>query len=224
MTKQYSKKVAFFDLDGTLVKKDTYSLFIKCLQDNKLCDEQFIQKDKELLKQFVNGTLNMEEFFRFALLPLINLNKAQIKEITDNYIENYLRPYVYEDALKLVNSYKSKGYYTIIVSATIDVIVQPIASKIFNVDHSISTEAIYNNNIIIGEVDPMICHQENKAIKLKKYCKENFLTLEGSHGYGDTINDKELLQCATYAHATNPHPLLKDFALTNNWDIIYFNK
>ena len=94
MTKQYSKKVAFFDLDGTLVKKDTYSLFIKCLQDNKLCDEQFIQKDKELLKQFVNGTLNMEEFFRFALLPLINLNKAQIKEITDNYIENYLRPYV----------------------------------------------------------------------------------------------------------------------------------
>lgn len=171
MTKQYSKKVAFFDLDGTLVKKDTYSLFIKCLQDNKLCDEQFIQKDKELLKQFVNGTLNMEEFFRFALLPLINLNKAQIKEITDNYIENYLRPYVYEDALKLVNSYKSKGYYTIIVSATIDVIVQPIASKIFNVDHSISTEAIYNNDIIIGEVDPMICHQENKAIKLKKYCK-----------------------------------------------------
>ena len=93
MTKQYSKKVAFFDLDGTLVKKDTYSLFIKCLQDNKLCDEQFIQKDKELLKQFVNGTLNMEEFFRFALLPLINLNKAQIKEIgsSRNCRESYGR-------------------------------------------------------------------------------------------------------------------------------------
>lgn len=52
-------RLAFFDLDGTLIHGDSVSLFLHCLKDEGITDSAYCAGDEELLAQFYEGKLDI---------------------------------------------------------------------------------------------------------------------------------------------------------------------
>jgi|SRR5574344_94624 HAD superfamily hydrolase (TIGR01490 family) len=218
-------KIAIFDLDGTLICGDSTSLFLDCLLDKGIITEEFRKKDDGLIAEFFKGTLDIVSYYHYALTPLIGKNKNDLADIINDYLLNYIQPIVYPEAFKLINEYKALGAEIIIASATIDLIVTSIANKIFNISNIIATRIVYDDKgCITGNVYPDISHQAGKAIRIKELCKQKGWELIDSDGYGDSINDLEMLEITTNPHATNANKALENVAKTRNWEIINFSK
>lgn len=219
------QSIAFFDLDGTLINGDSYSTFIKTLNNKNIVPKDYFKKDSNFLQKFFDGTLDIIEFYRFALAPLKGYSKDDLADILDSYLKEYLKPKIYTHAIDLMKLLKSKGYKIIIVSATFDLLVDPIAYQIFEADEAIGTTVLYDNNgKILGDVSPNISHQAGKVSRLMEVIEKKNYTLENSYAFGDSINDLQLLSIATHPFACNPEEKFKQIALDKNWPIISFKE
>ncbi|MGN1393609.1 MAG: HAD family hydrolase [Succinivibrionaceae bacterium] len=217
--------LVFFDLDGTLIKGDSNSLFFKCLVKHSLMDKSFLDLDQKLLENFYAGTLDIRSYYEFILQPLQNKTIKDLEMALTDYYTNFIPPYLYQDGINLIKKHQQNKDKVIIVSATLDLLVENIALKCLGADGYISTRVEYSHKgKITGKVYPDICHQIGKAHRIKQYCQTNNLDLSDSISYGDTINDIPMLECTSKAIATNPQSNLKSIALKNGWEILNFEK
>ena len=198
-------RLAFFDLDGTLIHGDSVSLFLHCLKDEGITDSAYCAGDEELLAQFYEGKLDIIKYYRYSLQPLAGKTKEDLADVFSKYLKDYVRPRVYDEALTTIEELKTQGYKIIIVSATTDVIVAEIATRIFKADHFIATRVKSDSNgRLIADVYPDISHQEGKASRIKELAVAQGYSLNESLAYGDSINDISMLELASKQFVVNP--------------------
>ena len=198
-------RLAFFDLDSTLIHGDSVSLFLHCLKDEGITDSAYCAGDEELLAQFYEGKLDIIKYYRYSLQPLAGKTKEDLADVFSKYLKDYVRPRVYDEALTTIEELKTQGYKIIIVSATTDVIVAEIATRIFKADHFIATRVKSDSNgRLIADVYPDISHQEGKASRIKELAVAQGYSLNESLAYGDSINDISMLELASKQFVVNP--------------------
>src|SRR5574344_1381748 len=96
-------------------------------------------------------------------------------------------------------------------------IVYPEAFKLINEYKALGAEII----IASATIDLIVT---SKAKRIKELCKQKGWELIDSDGYGDSINDLEMLEITTNPHVTNANKALENVAKTRNWEIINFSK
>lgn len=217
--------IALFDLDGTIINGDSNSLFMKCLKKHGLSPtiKNTNPNEPSMLQQFFDGTLDIFKYYEMFLSSIKGYTLEELEPIINEYLNDYLKPNVYQESLDLIREYKRKHHKVIIVSATTEIIVRPIATRVLEADDFISTRAVFDENgRITGTVYPDISHQEGKVKRLKALCQEKNYDLTDSHGYGDSINDLPMLEYVTHPHIVNAHPTLLKIGKDRGWDIIDF--
>ena len=215
-------RLAVFDMDGTLLEGDSVSAYLNCLARNGLITEEFRKDDDYHRQEFMNGTLDIGFFYRHVLSPLRGWSRERIRDFMSAMTASDIRPLIYQEALKLVQRLKDEGYRVIIVSATFDLIVETVAREIFSVTDIIATKTVFRDGIFTGAPLEPYSHQSGKALLLNCMIQENGWTLQGSMGFGDTVNDIEMLTAVEKAHAINARGKFRDYAVSHGWELLEF--
>ncbi len=212
--------LAFFDMDGTLVGGDTNDITLHHFVKLGLAPKDMLIKLKECEDKFFEGTLDINDFVRFAVTPLLKLSAEEQQQVLHDTIKDKIIPLIKPGAKKALEFHKSRNDRIFIVTSTCDYIVEHVASML-GIDSIIAAPMEKIDGRLTGRQCGIVPFQEDKVKRIREIIKQDNLSLDDSYAYGDSINDLPMLNLCTHRFAVDPnekllkHPMMKNLTLVD---------
>lgn len=222
--KKNKKKLAIFDIDGTIFRKNLHFELL-----DELAYMGIFPKDvRDELVKYYGYWLNHEGTYEAYREKLVELYEQKIKGCHQRDIVeaskkvaqfNAKRTYIY--SRDLIDKMRS-GYVMLIISGSPIEIVKEY-SRIFKFDaHYGSVYEVDRDGVYTGET--IFVPTRDKGAVVKQFIAENNLNLVDSFGIGDTESDAKFLELVTYPVAFNPNLNLRNIAQEEKWKIVVEKK
>ncbi len=212
-------EAAFFDVDGTLCDTTIahYYRYFKFRRLSplvgKLWYSSFLVKCLYyiLLDKFDRQRLNVVFYRNYAGLPT-----AEIKAQAADCHQHVFKPRSFDQALTCIEEHRSVGRSIVLVTGSLDFIIDPLASEI-RADAVIAARLVESNGCFTGELDGPPIGGMEKGRRMRMLAEERGIDLERSHAYGDSMADLPMLETVGFPHAVNPDRGLRKTAEQRGW-------
>ena len=212
--------LAIFDLDNTLLGGDSDHAWGEFLCEKGIVDsDEYSRANDYFYEQYKNGGLDIFEFLEFALKPLAQLDREQLNELHNQFMQEKIAPIMLPKAKELLENHRKQGDYLLIITATNRFVTGPIADAL-GVDEIIATDPEEVDGQYTGKVAGIPCFQDGKVTRLNAWLESNEHSLEESYFYSDSHNDLPLLELVTYPVAVNPDETLEAHANEKLWPVL----
>ena len=135
----------------------------------------------------------------------------QIKEIVREALEETVEPIIYAEALDLIEAHRAAGYKVYLVSASPEVIVEPLAEHL-GVDGAIASRPVVDDDgRYTGEME-FYAYGPFKAEAIEELARQEGLDLEESSAYSDSYTDLPMLEAVGHPVVVNPDRVLAKVA------------
>lgn len=221
-----AKKLAVFDIDGTIFRKNLHFELI-----NELAWTGAFPKDvRKRLTQVYTDWLEHEGTYETYRHALVGLYSEHIKGVTEEQVReasrivvpfHMKRTYIFAEAL--IEKFRAEGYHIIAVSGSPIEIVEEYNSKYLGFDavfgsvYERNGDGIYTGGVVFEPT-------KAKGDVVKTYATEHGLALSDSYGIGDTESDIAFLRIVDHPIAFNPNRNLKEVAEKEGWRIVVEKK
>jgi HAD superfamily hydrolase (TIGR01490 family) len=218
-----SQRLALFDLDHTLLPIDSdyeWSRFL--VRTGALDGEAYERENDRFLRQYQEGTLDIDEFLRFALAPLAANDRATLDAWHRAYMDGVIRPSIRPSARSLVNEHLSRGDLVALVTATNEFVTAPIAAE-FGIPHLIATTIESRDGRFTGRPRGTPSFREGKLVRTLEWLESlghSLPAFDRSYYYGDSRNDLPIMERVSHPVATNPDPVLAATAQQRGWPVL----
>lgn len=189
------QKVAIFDIDYTLTKRETFIEFFMFLlkKDPKLSRYlPLIMKAGILyfLKIYDAGKTK-ENFGRF----LNGIHEEEMKKIVKEFYEKKLSKIIYKDAIDTIKKLKKQDYKIYLISASPEIYIKELYN-IKEVDKIIGTKLKCKDGIYSSIIDGENCKGEEKVKRLKEVLKKENIEVDFKESYmfSDSLSDLPLFK------------------------------
>ena len=219
-------KIAIFDIDGTIFRKNLHFELINELVWMKV----FPSNARKKLINLYTSWLEHQGTYESYRIALVGLYAEHIKGRSKEDVEKASRIVVpfhknrtYVFAEKLIKKFKNADYHIVAISGSPIEIVEEFNrlhlkfDKVFGSVYEMDEKNIYTGS---ATFEPT----KNKGQVIRQYIYENKLTLDDSYGIGDTESDASFLKVVENPIAFNPNQNLKEIAEENNWKIVVEKK
>ena len=217
-------KLALFDLDGTLIPKDSDHAFGEFGITRGWADAgHFRRRNDAFYADYVAGRLDIDAYVDFATAPWRERPDAELQAATADFLDTVVRPMLHPRALALVQGHRDAGDLIAVVTATNDFVTRPIAA-LFGVDELIATELERDREgRVTGRIAGMPSFREGKIVRVDAWLAARGIAwddFDGSVFYSDSTNDLPLLERVSEPVATNPGPALERIARERGWPVL----
>ena len=220
------KKIAFFDVDGTLFRS---SLLIELVE--RLIDEGiFPSEAREIYEEEFRAWQERKGTYEAYIAAVVRAFRTHIKGVFYGDLADIGRQvvaekshHVYRYTRDLITALKKEDFMIVAVSQSPKTILDDFC-KTYGFDK------VYGRIYEIGPQDrftgEMIDEHliENKANIVKRAAETLGVTLEGSVGVGDTEGDIALLESVERAICFNPNTTLYTYAKRAGWEVVVERK
>lgn len=215
--------IAFFDMDGTIIGGDTNDISIGEFVKRGITSESILTSLNDFERQFYEGTLNVSEFLKFAVKPLVGMDRDTLYKVLHDIVKTSIMPLVYPGAKRAIRFHNDRNDTVVIVTSTMDYLAEHIAEQL-NIKYVIASPMEKKDGVLTGEICGIPAFQKDKVTRINMFLKEHDLTLEGSYGYGDTVNDVPMLMMCTHRYAVNPNRILLESDLIKELTVVDWKK
>ena len=220
-------QLALFDLDYTLLPCDSDYEWGQFLARIGVVDsEHYAKQNERFYQDYKDGKLDIHAFLRFALKPLSEHSRAQLKDWHDAFMKEVIHGQLRQQALDLVKRHQDAGDLCCVITATNSFVTRPIVVS-FGIEHLIATEpATIDNDPLAnytGKVKGIPNFREGKVRNLHDWLTAQNLSFDQmprSYFYSDSMNDLPLLEEVSNPVATNPDERLRNEAHQRHWPIL----
>ena len=217
-------KLTLFDLDGTLIPKDSDHAFGEFVITLGWADAQeFRRRNDAFYEDYLAGRLDIAAYTDFATAPWRDRPAAELARASARFLELIVRPMLTPAALALLQRHQQAGDLVAIITATNDFVTRPIA-QLLGVDELIATELARDaSGRVLGSIHGVPSFREGKVTRLHAWLGARGLVLgdfESSTFYSDSTNDLPLLERVSDPVATNPVPALERIARERGWPVL----
>ena len=215
------KTAAFFDVDGTLLKSTIVHYYIWM----RFKKTPFLLKHlwligflPKIVYYLVLDRISRPRFNQVFYRNYRGMGVTEIKELSTEMFETYLRPKIFPAAISQIQEHKEQGTPVVFVTGSLDFIVQPIADYLA-VDSVLAPQLGEQNGQFTGELttEPLIGEEKAKAVQA--YAEQHGISLEESYAYGDSQSDLPMLECVGNPVVVNPGKTLREKALASGWEM-----
>lgn len=212
--------LTLFDLDNTLLAGDSDHLWGEFLVDEGLVDaEEYARRNNHFYYQYQDGTLDVFEYQRFALQPLVANPPSRMQVLREKFVSERIRPLVARHAPALIAAHRDRGHELVIITATNRFVTAPIA-QLLGIEHLIATEPEMVAEHYTGRVAGIPSFQDGKVTRLAQWRKTRPQTFAHTYFYSDSHNDLPLLRQADTPVAVDPDSQLAAAAAAAGWPVI----
>jgi len=219
------EKIAVFDIDGTIFRKNLSFELIDELSWLKVFPKEVRDELIKLYSKWLEHKGTYDDYRRALVkLYLENLKGCKKEDVVkaSQIVVPFHKDRTYIFANQLIEKLRKENYHIIAVSGSPLEIVEEF-NKYLNFDavfgtvYEIDDEGVYTGETFFEPTD-------DKGEVVKKYVQANNLTLENSYGIGDTESDANFLEIVANPIAFNPNYNLKKIAEEKNWKIVVEKK
>jgi phosphatidylglycerophosphatase C len=189
------KTYAFFDFDGTIVRRDTFL--------DILMFERGIAVRIKLFAAMIPATI----FLIFRIYPLEKIKTGLVRKffggmsqkefvaLCRRYAEERIPQYLDDRALARIAWHKKKGHTVAIVSASVETWIRAWAERA-GIEHVIATVPEFINGKMTGAFVSRDCSGKEKVRRIIAYFPDAEQCIK--YAYGDSIGDRRMLAFADY--------------------------
>ncbi len=210
--------IAFFDLDGTLLKVNSGKVLIRRALQNRLMTSRniihaiylsFLHKFE--LKETVQIVDQMTKW-------LTGISEQEFSDFSKNIFYNELvdliRPEMYDE----IKKHKENNARLVILSASLPYICNPLARHL-QFDDIICSNLEVVDGLFTGNPQGRFCLSDEKPIQLRNYCNSYNCSEKNVFYYGDSIEDLPALDVVGHPICINPDKKLAKIAIQKGWTI-----
>ena len=215
------KTVAFFDVDGTLLK----STIVHCYIWMRSLQMPFFLKRLWLLGflpkvvyYLILDSISRTRFNAVFYRNYRGLKVAEMRALAMEMFEAYMRPKIFAEAVSQIQEHKAQGAAVVLVTGSLDFVVQPIADYLA-VDAVLAPQLREQDGQFTGELTTAPLIGEAKAEAMRDYAEQHEVSLEESYAYGDSQSDLPMLTCVGNPIVVNPGKALRQKALKSGWEM-----
>jgi HAD superfamily hydrolase (TIGR01490 family) len=216
---------AFFDLDKTVIAKSSTLAFSRPFFHSGLINRRAVLKSAyaQFVFAFSGADADQVERMRAHLTSLCaGWDVRQVRSIVEETLHDIVDPLVYAEATQLIAEHRASGHDVVVISASGEEIVTPIA-RMIGATHSVGTRMVAVDGRYTGEID-FYCYGENKATAIKQLAAERGYELNACHAYSDSITDLPMLEAVGHPTVVNPDRALRAAAAEHGWPTLTFSK
>jgi len=225
MEKINNGKLAIFDIDGTIFRKNLHFELIDELSWQGI----FSKNARKVLVSAYASWLEHKGTYDEYRKKIISIYEKELKGrkqkdviAASKKVADFNKDRVYIFAKDLIKKLRIGGYAIIAISGSPIEIVKEYNKylkfdEVFGSVYETNGKGIYTGKIIFEPV-------KHKGHLVGQYISEKGLTLEGSLGMGDTESDISFLKMVEKPIAFNPNMNLERAARRNGWKIIVEKK
>jgi HAD superfamily hydrolase (TIGR01490 family) len=224
VTKVPAPTAAFFDLDKTIIAKSSTLAFSKPFFQSGLLNRRTVLRSA--YAQFVFALSGadedqMERMRAFITSMCAGWNAQQVRDVVTEALHESIDPLVYDEAVRLIDEHKAAGRAVVIVSASGEELVAPIAAML-GADLMVATQMVVEDGRYTGEIAHYV-YGPAKADAIRDLATARGYDLEQSYAYSDSITDVPMLEIVGHPTAVNPDRGLRKVATEREWPIVAFN-
>lgn len=199
----------FFDLDKTLIRKNSYEIVLNVLKRRKVIS----------LSRFL--------YYKFILFFVRNIDKKMKKlakvfaGVDVNRLDKIMKAFIFTEFDSIKNTkavgelekHNTNDKKIVLVTTSFEPIAK-YAANFFHINEYVATKLEVKNGKYTGKISGKINYKDEKVLRLAKY---NFIE---SFGYSDHNSDIPLLKKVAYRYAVNPNKKLRSYAKNHGWFIL----
>ena len=215
---------AFFDLDKTVIAKSSAFVFSRPFFDQGLIDRRTVLESSyaHFLFMLAGADHDQMERMREHLAKMCaGWDVAQVRAIVAETLHELVDPLIYAEASDLIADHEIRGHDVVIVSASGEEIVAPIAAAL-GAKYTAATRMVVDNGKYTGEVE-FYCYGEGKVEAIEKLAAIEHYDLSQCYAYSDSITDLPMLSAVGHPTAVNPDRNLRREAMARDWPILTFS-
>jgi len=220
-------EAAFFDLDKTVVSKSSALAMSRPMFEAGLVSRSALIKS--VYAQLVYLLLGaddrkLDRMRDEAMAMTRGWDRAQVEEIARDALASVIDPFIYLEALDLMDLHRGEGRAVFIVSSSPEEVVRPLAERLGRDVGVIATRAVVDDEgRYTGDME-FYCAGDNKAVAIRDAAGRDGIDLSRSYAYSDSISDLPMLEAVGHPVAVNPDRDLRRAAVERGWQVRDFRR
>jgi HAD superfamily hydrolase (TIGR01490 family) len=220
------KKVAVFDIDGTIFRSSLFIELMEELIDANIFEESVRSAYKKEKTAWLDRRGDYEAYVDAMLGEFIkNLKGVKYSELewAGKRVVDRAGFHIYEHTTELVRTLRKRGYYLLAISHSPKIVVDQFARRLgFHKVYGTMYEVGPNDRFTGIMLDQHLI--ANKANIVRRAVEREKLSLKGSVGVGDTESDISFLELVEKPLAFNPNKKLYRYAKRMGWPVVVERK
>jgi len=220
-----ARTAAFFDLDKTIIAKSSTLAFSKPFFDQGLLNRRAVLKSSYAQFIFLLSGADHDQMDRMRA-HMTNMctgwDVEQVRAIVNETLHEIVTPLVFAEAADLIAAHKLCGRDVVLVSASGEEIVAPIA-RALGATHAMATRMVVEDGRYTGEI-AFYCYGEGKVHAIKELAAREGYPLEHCYAYSDSITDLPMLEAVGHPSVVNPDRSLRKEAVEHGWPVLAFSR
>jgi HAD superfamily hydrolase (TIGR01490 family) len=220
-----ARTAAFFDLDKTIIAKSSALAFSKPFFNQGLLTRRAVLKNSYAQFLYLLSGADHDQMDRIRT-HLTNMcagwDVEQVKAIVNETLHDIVTPLVFAEAADLIAAHKLCGRDVVVVSASGEEIVAPIA-RALGATHAMATRMVVEGGKYTGEVG-FYCYGEGKVQAIRELAAREGYPLEHCYAYSDSMTDLPMLEIVGHPSVVNPDRNLRKEANERGWPVLAFSR
>ena len=218
-------EAAFFDLDKTIISKSSSLALSRPMYRAGLVTRGQLVRGAyaQLVYALVGADERKMDRLKEGMLQLTRgWDRDEVESLVEGVLIDVIDPFVYQEALDLMELHRAEGRAIYIVSSSPEEVVRPLARH-FGVAGVLATRARIEDGKYTGELE-FYCYGDAKAEAITALAEERGIDLAESYAYTDSITDLPMLRAVGHPVAVNPETRLASLARKRGYLVENFTK
>jgi HAD superfamily hydrolase (TIGR01490 family) len=213
-------RAALFDMDRTLVRKETASLYVRYQVESGEAGWADLARTLYWVGQYTLGVLDHQRVAARVIAEIRGMPETVLAARCDDWFTRYVEKHITCAGRAAVRRHREAGDLCAIVTGASPYASWPLARRL-GIEHVISTvfEIDEKTRRFTGRPEEPLCLGEGKLARTERFAEEHGFRLEDAVFYTDSVSDLPLLERVAEPVVVNPDPRLKRVAEKRGWRI-----
>jgi HAD superfamily hydrolase (TIGR01490 family) len=214
-----ARRAALFDMDRTLVRRETASLYVRYQVDTGQARWTDLVRTLYWVLQYTFGILDAERVAEIVLAELAGMPETVLAARHDDWFPRYVERHVTDAGRAAVARHRKEGDLLAVVTGASPYAARPLA-QLLGIDHVVSSVFEMDaDGCFTGRAEQPLCLGPGKVERAERFARHQGFRLEDAVFYTDSISDLPLLERVREPVVVNPDPRLRRVAERRGWRV-----
>jgi len=210
---------AFFDIDGTLISKNSGPLYMKFLRRRGEIRRRDAARTIYLFLRYKLGMLDIERAAASSSGWIRGRSEQAVAEHCRVWYREMVRQYLQPEMVRRVRAHQNEGHVVALLSSSTPYLATPLAEDL-GIEHMLVSRLVIENGRFTGDVHRPICYGAGKIHWARRFAEAHDVDLGASWFYTDSVTDLPMLELVGHPEVVNPDPRLRREARRRGWNVM----
>ena len=213
-------RVAFFDLDKTLISRNSATLWIRFeLAAGRVSRWQALHALTYVVRYSL-GSVDMEGAIRRSVASIAGQPEAELRERALRFYDALVRPLYRPGAAAAIAAHRAAGDHLVLLTSSSNYVSELVCRDLGLDDYLCNRFEVDPGGRYTGRAIEPLCFGAGKVQIAARHAERCRLSLADAAFYTDSISDLPMLEAVGRPVAVHPDPRLRRAAKQRGWEIV----